>query len=173
MYACMYASGNTCLGLVLGRLPWINLFGLHYCVICCVVETKSWYILVKLYHFFIQLGIIPAIRPIDGGEFCDFNPPKISQVILLTACRTILMMLVLENFVLDQLIAPWLIFFFILITSLLDIILILSREIHSRLLTGVHGRVNTTDLFCLMLFGSQNLWCAYLPNKEAYVRKYL
>ena len=73
---------------------------------CCVVETKSWYILVKLYHFIIQLGIIPAIRPIDGGEFCDFNPPKISQVILLTACRTILMMLVLENFVLDQLKAP-------------------------------------------------------------------
>ena len=33
---CMY----VCLGLVLGRLPEINLFGLHYCVICCVVETK-------------------------------------------------------------------------------------------------------------------------------------
>ena len=134
---------------------------------CCVVETKSWYILVKLYHFFIQLGIIPAIRPIDGGEFCDFNPPKISQVILLTACPTILMMLVLENFVLDQLKAPWLKFFFILITGLLDIVLILSREIHSRSLTGVHGRVNTTDLFCLMLFGSQNLWFAYLLNKAA------
>ena len=29
------------LGLVLGRHPKINLFGLHYCVICCEVETKS------------------------------------------------------------------------------------------------------------------------------------
>ena len=28
------------LGLVLGRHPKINLFGLHYCVICCEVETK-------------------------------------------------------------------------------------------------------------------------------------
>ena len=30
----------VCLGLVLGRRPKINLFGLHYCVIGCVVETK-------------------------------------------------------------------------------------------------------------------------------------
>ena len=57
----------------LNKLIWFTL--LCY---CCVVETKSWYILVKLYHFIIQLGIIPAIRPIDGGEFCDFNPLKIS-----------------------------------------------------------------------------------------------
>ena len=28
------------LGLVPGRHPKINLFGLHYCVICCEVETK-------------------------------------------------------------------------------------------------------------------------------------
>ena len=27
-------------GLVLGRLPKINLFGLHYCVNCSVVEAK-------------------------------------------------------------------------------------------------------------------------------------
>ena len=52
MYACMYASGNICLGLVLGRLyvlGWfsavyvclgLNLFGLYCCVICCVTETK-------------------------------------------------------------------------------------------------------------------------------------
>ena len=40
MYACMYALGNIYLGLVLDRLPSITLFGLHYCVICCVVETK-------------------------------------------------------------------------------------------------------------------------------------
>ena len=37
MYACMYASGwfsaiYVCLGL--------NLFGLYYCVICCVTETE-------------------------------------------------------------------------------------------------------------------------------------
>ena len=40
MYAYMYASGNICIGLVLGRLPKIKLFGLHYCAICCVMETK-------------------------------------------------------------------------------------------------------------------------------------
>ena len=27
-------------GLVLGRHPKINLFGLHYCVICCEVERE-------------------------------------------------------------------------------------------------------------------------------------
>ena len=40
MYACMYASGNIWLGLVLVRLPSINLFGFHYRVVCCEVETK-------------------------------------------------------------------------------------------------------------------------------------
>ena len=40
IYVCMHSPGYICLGLVLGRLPWINLFGVHYCVICCVVETK-------------------------------------------------------------------------------------------------------------------------------------
>ena len=39
-YACMYAQGYACLGLFLSRHPKINLFGLHYCVICCEVETK-------------------------------------------------------------------------------------------------------------------------------------
>ena len=43
MYVCML---RVRLGLVLGRHPKINLFGLHYCVICCEVETK--YILVKI-----------------------------------------------------------------------------------------------------------------------------
>ena len=38
MYVCML---RVRLGLVLGRHPKINLFGLHYCVICCEVETKS------------------------------------------------------------------------------------------------------------------------------------
>ena len=37
MYVCML---RVRLGLVLGRHPKINLFGLHYCVICCEVETK-------------------------------------------------------------------------------------------------------------------------------------
>ena len=40
MYACMYAQGCVRLGLVLGRHPIINLFGLHYCDICWEVETK-------------------------------------------------------------------------------------------------------------------------------------
>ena len=31
---------HVCLMLVPGRHPKINLFGLHYCVICCEVETK-------------------------------------------------------------------------------------------------------------------------------------
>ena len=37
MYVCML---RVRLGLVLGRHPKINLSGLHYCVICCEVETK-------------------------------------------------------------------------------------------------------------------------------------
>ena len=37
----MYVSSDVRLGLVLDRHPKINLFGLHYCVICCEVETKS------------------------------------------------------------------------------------------------------------------------------------
>ena len=36
----MYVFADVRLGLVLGRHPKINLFGLHYCVICCEVETK-------------------------------------------------------------------------------------------------------------------------------------
>ena len=40
VYACMYVSGNISLGLVLGWLLLINLFGLHYCVICRVVEKN-------------------------------------------------------------------------------------------------------------------------------------
>ena len=36
----MYVSPDVRLGLVLHRHPKINLFGLHYCVICCEVETK-------------------------------------------------------------------------------------------------------------------------------------
>ena len=42
MYACTYAQGHVRLGLVLGRHPKIYLFGLHHCVICCEVETKSY-----------------------------------------------------------------------------------------------------------------------------------
>jgi len=37
----MCVSSDVHLGVVLGRHPKINLFGLHYCVICCEVETKS------------------------------------------------------------------------------------------------------------------------------------
>lgn len=40
MYACTYAQRHARLRLVLGRHPKINFFGLHYCVICCEVETK-------------------------------------------------------------------------------------------------------------------------------------
>ena len=40
MYACMYTQGCVRDGLVLGRHPRINLFGLHHCVTCCEVETK-------------------------------------------------------------------------------------------------------------------------------------
>ena len=48
IYVCMHAPGYICLGLVLGRLPQINLFGVHYCVICCVVETKYKHYLIEL-----------------------------------------------------------------------------------------------------------------------------
>ena len=37
MYVCTHASGYVCLGLVLGRLPQINLFGVRY--ICCVLRS--------------------------------------------------------------------------------------------------------------------------------------
>ena len=59
-----------------------------------------------------------------------FNPftPKISLVILLTVCDTILQEINVGKSVLDQLIIPWLIFFSILITCLLDIVLILQWE---------------------------------------------
>ena len=66
-------------------------------------------------------------QPSPGVTFVwlnqSFNPltPKISWVILLTVCHKVLV----KNLVLDQLIIPWLIFFFILITCLLDIVLIL------------------------------------------------
>ena len=45
----------------------------------------------------------------------------------------------LENLVLNQLIIPLFIFFFILVTCLLDIVLILYREILSWSLMGVKG----------------------------------
>ena len=38
IYACMYAQGTPRVGS--RQTPKINLFGLHYCVICCEVETK-------------------------------------------------------------------------------------------------------------------------------------
>ena len=43
MYACIFASGNICLALVLGRLPEINLLGLHYCVVllCCGEKIRE------------------------------------------------------------------------------------------------------------------------------------
>ena len=44
-----------------------------------------------------------------------------------------------ENLVLDQLIIPQLIFFFILITYLVDIVLVLQGEILSWSLVGVKG----------------------------------
>ena len=44
-----------------------------------------------------------------------------------------------ENLVLDQLIIPWLIFFFLLITCLLNIVLILRGEFMSWSLMGVKG----------------------------------
>ena len=59
MYACTNAQGHVRLGLVLGRHPKINLFVLHYCVICCQVEAKlkcKWFAFclkfpVFAYHF--------------------------------------------------------------------------------------------------------------------------
>ena len=54
MHACTYAQWHVRLGLVyvrlglvLGRHPKINLFGLHYCVICREVKTKHQVILVS------------------------------------------------------------------------------------------------------------------------------
>ena len=50
MYAYMYTLECVRLGLVLGRHPQKNLFGLHYCVICCEVETIYVFII-----YFLQI----------------------------------------------------------------------------------------------------------------------
>ena len=54
-----------------------------------------------------------------------------------------------ENLELDQLFIPKLVFFFILITSLVDIVLTLSGKILSWSLMGVKG-LNNFDLHCLL-----------------------
>ena len=61
------------------------------------------------------------------GIFCRPNllTPKISLVIVLTVCYIVLVMLVWRIWYWYQLMIPWLRFFFILITCLLDIVLIL------------------------------------------------
>jgi len=53
----MYVSSDVRLGFVLGRHPKINLFGLHYCVICCEVETK-YSVMVEPYIPRHQMGVI-------------------------------------------------------------------------------------------------------------------
>ena len=59
-----------------------------------------------------------------------------------------------ENLVLDQLIIPSLVFFVILITCLLDIVLILEGEILSWSLMGVKG-LNTADYLGRTFVGMQ------------------
>ena len=68
----MYVYSGVCTPrLVLGRHPKINLFGLHYCVICCEVETK--------YGFFVFVKV--------GGAgfrvmFKDFEIKKAFSVVI-------------------------------------------------------------------------------------------
>ena len=71
-----------------------------------------------------QFKVKPVVSSmvLIGHPVLTFNS-QIKVVILLTVNHTILMSS--ENLVLDQLITPKLIFFFILITYLVDIILIL------------------------------------------------
>ena len=64
---------------------------------------------------------------------------QIKFVILFTVNHTICFDVSSENFVLDLLIIPKLIYFFILTTCLLNIILILLGEILSSSLMGVKG----------------------------------
>ena len=75
----------------------------------------------------------------EWKSFIDLFTPKISLVILLPVCYTISCDVSLENLVSDQLIIPELIFFFILVTCLLDIVWILWGEILSWSLMGVKG----------------------------------
>ena len=50
------------LGLVPGRHPKINLFVLHYCVICCEVETKLKIAIVAcIFAHFLSFDIIDII----------------------------------------------------------------------------------------------------------------
>ena len=51
------------LGLVLGSHPKINLFGLHYCVICCEVESK-----LQNLREHIKKGCLSGIPPGFGTE---------------------------------------------------------------------------------------------------------
>ena len=89
----------------------------------------------------------------SSSFICLFNPltPKISWVILLSVCPTIYVVS-LENLELDQPIIPLSIFFFILVTCLLDILLIMQGEILSRSLArhkGLIGQKKFVQLYNL------------------------
>ena len=96
----------------------------------------------RIFHisFFISLFFVFITLFWNWGkQIINLLTPKISLIMLLTVCHTVFCDVSLENLVLDQLIIPLLIFFYILITCLLDIELILEGEILSWSLMGVKG----------------------------------
>ena len=97
------------------------------------LKNKQWY----CRH---EPEINTTLRIIKFSKEEIYQPltPKISLAILLTTGHIILDVSS-ENLVLDQLIIPKLILFFILIASLLDIVLITSGEILFWSLIGVKG----------------------------------
>ena len=70
-----------------------------------------------------------------------------------------------ENLLLDQLIIPKLIFFFILITYLVDIVLILWGEILSWSLMGVKGFIQVDQQITCVMF-MYNVWLKSLKKKH-------
>ena len=65
MYVCML---RVRLGLVLGRHPKINLFGLHYCVICCEVETKFCSLIMFVMISFLSVSLFVLARAVTRAS---------------------------------------------------------------------------------------------------------
>ena len=97
------------------------------------LKNKQWYC-----HHEPEINTTLKIIKFSKEEIYQPLTPKISLAILLTTGHIILDVSS-ENLVLDQLIIPKLILFFILIASLLDIVLITSGEILFWSLIGVKG----------------------------------
>ena len=138
------------------------------------VKTVSFIIHLTLYTL-ISVCIFSALFSIHflkiwQGEFVSKSGVSLvndhflySCVTLLSVSHTILMILVRRIWVWIIPMIPWLIFFFILLTYLLDIVLILLGEILSWSLMAVRGLmcdsrvIQKGEIRCLSLLGCNGL----------------